>query len=237
VNLAQGGQPIAPANQGAAATLSTGGAASQPSGTGMTIGAPDQTSSRKKEQEQVTPIPPEAVQAVEAAKAALVNMLDLSDQQASHIGVVRVEAVEWPDTSLGLPEPDKAYALVVTPGWRITLRYQGKFYVYHTNQDGSVVKLASETSHDPGRMPSRSSRDKDSRTPPPNEREVGIPPIPELRGDQPTGGGIGAEPTPTPTPTSTLTPPPPPEKPDVGVKPIPAETLPPREPEGPDLPR
>ena len=37
----------------------------------------------------------------------------------SDIKVVSVEAVQWPDTSLGCPQPDMMYAEVVTPGYRI----------------------------------------------------------------------------------------------------------------------
>ncbi len=48
------------------------------------------------------------------------------------ISVERVDQVDWPDTSLGCPEPGKVYAQVVTPGYRILLKADGKTYEYHS---------------------------------------------------------------------------------------------------------
>jgi len=47
--------------------------------------------------------------------------------------VLQVESVEWPDTSLGSPEPDTAYAQVITPGYRITVEVDGETYQVHTD--------------------------------------------------------------------------------------------------------
>lgn len=91
---------------------------------------------------------PEAV--VTAARSALQSMLGLTDEQARDINVVRVEAVQWADASLGLPDPNTVYAQRTTPGYRITLQYGGQFFVYHTDESGSIVKFASQTSSDPG---------------------------------------------------------------------------------------
>ncbi|NOZ28744.1 MAG: hypothetical protein GXP39_11930 [Chloroflexi bacterium] len=54
------------------------------------------------------------------------------------IQVRSVEMVEWPDTSLGCPEPGKMYAQVITPGYRIVLEAQGKAYEYHASQNRVV---------------------------------------------------------------------------------------------------
>jgi len=43
-----------------------------------------------------------------------------------------VEAVNWPDASLGCPQPDMMYAQVVTPGQRIVLEAGGQAYEYHS---------------------------------------------------------------------------------------------------------
>jgi hypothetical protein len=43
-----------------------------------------------------------------------------------------VEAVNWPDASLGCPQPDMMYAQVVTPGQRIVLEAGGQTYEYHS---------------------------------------------------------------------------------------------------------
>jgi len=50
------------------------------------------------------------------------------------VKVVRVEAVDWPDASLGCPEPGLAYAQVITPGWRILLRVGAREFTYHSDQ-------------------------------------------------------------------------------------------------------
>ena len=54
----------------------------------------------------------------------------------------RVEAVQWPDASLGCPEPGKAYATVIVPGYRIVLEAHGRQFDYRS--DGRQVRLCQE---------------------------------------------------------------------------------------------
>lgn len=77
--------------------------------------------------------------AVEQAIADLASRLNI---QAAAITVVRVENVDFPDPSLGLPDPDKAYAQVITPGQRLILAYNGKTYEYRVA--GRILKFAGE---------------------------------------------------------------------------------------------
>lgn len=75
---------------------------------------------------------------------ALVNLAkeDLAQKLAidiSAIEVVMMSPVEWGDASLGCPEPDKFYAQVVTSGYLITLRNNGKIYPYHTDLSKRVI--------------------------------------------------------------------------------------------------
>lgn len=60
---------------------------------------------------------------------------DLSErlQIASDIQLVSEEAVDWPDTSLGLPEKGMMYAQVITPGFKIILKVGDKLYEYHSD--------------------------------------------------------------------------------------------------------
>jgi hypothetical protein len=58
------------------------------------------------------------------------------------IKIVRVEDVDWPDPSLGLPEPDRLYAQVITPGQRILLSYANKTYEYRSGN--GMLKFAGE---------------------------------------------------------------------------------------------
>lgn len=53
--------------------------------------------------------------------------------------VVVVEAVEWPDASLGCPEPGRMYAQVVTPGFRIVFEAAGARAEFHTARRGDAV--------------------------------------------------------------------------------------------------
>jgi hypothetical protein len=48
-------------------------------------------------------------------------------------------AVVWPDASLGCPQPDKAYAQVMTPGYSIVLKVAEKEYPYHTDGSTTVI--------------------------------------------------------------------------------------------------
>jgi hypothetical protein len=63
---------------------------------------------------------------------------------AGSLQLVSVEAVEWPDASLGCPEPDMMYAQVVTPGYRVVLDAQGQTIELHTDaqQPPQVVTCA-----------------------------------------------------------------------------------------------
>ncbi len=57
------------------------------------------------------------------------------------IEVVEAEQKEWSDACLGLAEEDEMCAQVITPGWEVTLRAEGETYVFHTNEDGSAVRM------------------------------------------------------------------------------------------------
>ena len=73
---------------------------------------------------------------VELAKADLANRTGIDREQ---ITVVSVRAVDWPDASLGCPEPGMFYAQVITPGYRIVLSHDGDRYEYHTDRSNRVV--------------------------------------------------------------------------------------------------
>jgi hypothetical protein len=57
----------------------------------------------------------------------------------AEIAVVKVEVVDWPDTSLGCPQPDMMYAQVISPGYRIVLLHAGETHVYHSDRGTRVV--------------------------------------------------------------------------------------------------
>ncbi len=55
------------------------------------------------------------------------------------IKLVSTEAVNWPDSCLGVQIEGIMCSQVVTSGFRITLEANGKKVEYHTNQDGSEI--------------------------------------------------------------------------------------------------
>lgn|SRR5690606_26006394 len=60
---------------------------------------------------------------------------------ADDITVVSVDAMEWPDSSLGCPQPDMIYAAVITPGYQVTIEAQGTTYAVHTDSRPEGEKI------------------------------------------------------------------------------------------------
>lgn len=73
---------------------------------------------------------PEYSPVVDIAKKDLSERLNLPVEE---IKLVKEEAVDWPDTSLGYPEKGMMYAQVITPGFRIIVKAQDKLYEYHSD--------------------------------------------------------------------------------------------------------
>lgn len=76
-------------------------------------------------------------QAANEARRALAAKLDLATELL--VSVVGFEAVQWPDSCLGISSPDVMCAQVITPGYRVLLQAGGKQYEYHTDQNGERV--------------------------------------------------------------------------------------------------
>ena len=77
---------------------------------------------------------------------ALQSLVDLSRVNLAQklgvhpeaVAVQSVEEAEFPDASLGVPEPDKLYAQVITPGYSIKLVVAGEFYEYRASDERLV---------------------------------------------------------------------------------------------------
>jgi hypothetical protein len=50
------------------------------------------------------------------------------------VKIKSVQAVDWPDTALGCPQPGQMYAQVITSGYRIILTAGGKDFEYHSDR-------------------------------------------------------------------------------------------------------
>jgi hypothetical protein len=55
------------------------------------------------------------------------------------VKLVSTEAVDWPDSCLGVTTEGIMCSQVVTSGFRVVLEANGKQVEYHTNQDASVI--------------------------------------------------------------------------------------------------
>ncbi len=77
-----------------------------------------------------------AAHVVQMARQDMAKKLNMSLEE---IREVSVEAVEWPDTSLGCPQPGMMYAQMITPGFRVVLAANNQTTEYHTDSSGRRV--------------------------------------------------------------------------------------------------
>jgi hypothetical protein len=76
----------------------------------------------------------------DAAVHAAINDLTAKRQLAPEsVQVVSVEATDWPDTSLGCPQPGVFYAQIIVQGYKIVLSSGGQSVEYHSDMKGRVV--------------------------------------------------------------------------------------------------
>ena len=84
-------------------------------------------------------VPDEMVAMVAKVSQDLAQRLNIDVEKVS---LVVVEAVEWRDSSLGCPEPDMMYMMVITPGYRLVLQANAQLYEYHTGRNDVFVYCA-----------------------------------------------------------------------------------------------
>jgi hypothetical protein len=77
-----------------------------------------------------------AMVAVGSAAVALTR--DKLGIDSSDVSVLSIEPVEWPDTSLGNPQPGLFYLQVITPGYKLILESADFPYTYHTDLNQHV---------------------------------------------------------------------------------------------------
>jgi len=61
----------------------------------------------------------------------------------SHIEIENIKEKDWPDACLGINQPGRFCAEVITPGYEIVLEAENTDFTYRTNQDGSTIILTS----------------------------------------------------------------------------------------------
>src|SRR5215208_4168781 len=98
-------------------------------------------------QAQATGLPPDVEEAAThistdltpAQRLAISKLAENLGITPDQIKLVSTEAVDWPDSCLGIATEGIACAQVVTPGFRVILDANGKKVEYHTNQDATTI--------------------------------------------------------------------------------------------------
>lgn len=62
--------------------------------------------------------------------------------KAQDITVLSATEKQWPDGSMGCPQPDHVYTQAVIPGYRVLLQASGETYAYHSDQRGHFIVCA-----------------------------------------------------------------------------------------------
>lgn len=92
-------------------------------------------------------VDPVAAELAALAQRLLATQLDLPVRR---VRVVDVQAVIWPDMSLGCPQPDQMYAQVLVPGYRIVVEAAGEQVIYHTDFDRALPCAPGDEQLPPG---------------------------------------------------------------------------------------
>ena len=109
--------------------------------------AADEPGSKPKyrEHESVQPAPPSAPAAPTRAQPEnLLNAMarDLGKRlgvDSSVFQVLSVQPVLWNDSSLGCPQPERAYLPAQVQGMRVVFQHESKTYQYHGSERGDFV--------------------------------------------------------------------------------------------------
>ncbi len=70
--------------------------------------------------------------------AAAADLAQRFHREPDEVEFVSLNAQQWPDACLGLPEPGEVCAQVVTPGYEAKFRLEGRVYSYHTDMADNV---------------------------------------------------------------------------------------------------
>ena len=106
-----------------------GGGAATPTAAEPTLGSP--VARDGTPEPSATAIPDEALPPVIAAREDLAARLD---RTAEEVELVSVTPKQWADACLGLARAGEVCAQVITPGYEVVLRAEGRQYTYRTDQ-------------------------------------------------------------------------------------------------------
>lgn len=91
-----------------------------------------------KEPIDMTPISPADLPVIlqDVADQAMTELAEKLSIQKDQISLISVQSVVWADSSLGCPQPDMNYLMVLTEGFRVVLVVDNEAYYYHANKNG-----------------------------------------------------------------------------------------------------
>lgn len=94
----------------------------------------------------VNPLPVESATPVEIPAApidAITAYLSTQTQiPIADLRVDRVEAVNWPDSCLGLAQPTELCAQAITPGFQVELSARNQRFVVRSDRTGRLIRQA-----------------------------------------------------------------------------------------------
>jgi hypothetical protein len=99
--------------------------------------------------------PPVADADTPAVRAAIEALAALLGVPVESITLVSAEAVDWPDSCLGIVRIDALCAQGIVPGYRVVLEAEGETYEYHTDASGAVLAIAESTAQDAAEQAAR----------------------------------------------------------------------------------
>jgi hypothetical protein len=89
-----------------------------------------------------------------AVEAAIKTLVEQEGVAVESVTVIDVTAVEWPNSCLGCEKAGQYCLMVVTPGYRITLKSGTETYALHTDQTGRQVIICTQPSLTPSKSDS-----------------------------------------------------------------------------------
>jgi len=84
-----------------------------------------------------TPTVPMLPQAI--ADKVLQDLAQRSDQPRGQFKIESSAPSQWPNSCLGLAQPDEFCAQMITPGWRVQVNDGKKTWIYRTDQWGKTI--------------------------------------------------------------------------------------------------
>jgi len=75
----------------------------------------------------------------DVANQVMIALAEKLSIQKDQIALISVQSVVWSDSSLGCPQPDMNYLMVLTDGYRVVLAVDDEPYYYHANTKGYGV--------------------------------------------------------------------------------------------------